>query len=229
MPYVAINVAEGLDSVDRRLVQMSDAFGRRRGSIVRHVLVPSRRPVRLRRRPAVVRARLEGRAAHRGLRGIVRRRVPDPAGIRGLLDPGDARVGAAVHHLHDPHRAVRARPVGAVPLPLAIGGRRVSGAVARRRRRRRSSPIRRFRPVRPVREAGELHVPAGASGSSWRSTRTASRVRRRCSAFLLDRGDRRASRRRGARSVPRALRGHAPPVRGWGSRSRWCSVWWSAS
>lgn len=44
MPYVAINVAEGLDSVDRRLVQMSDAFGRRRSSIVRHVLVPSVTP-----------------------------------------------------------------------------------------------------------------------------------------------------------------------------------------
>jgi NitT/TauT family transport system permease protein len=44
MPYVAINVAEGLDSVDRRLVQMSDAFERRRSSIVRHVLVPSVAP-----------------------------------------------------------------------------------------------------------------------------------------------------------------------------------------
>lgn len=44
MPYVAINVAEGLDSVDRRLVQMSDAFERRRRSIVRHVLVPSVAP-----------------------------------------------------------------------------------------------------------------------------------------------------------------------------------------
>lgn len=44
MPYVAINVAEGLDSVDRRLVQMSDAFGRRHSSIVRHVLVPSVMP-----------------------------------------------------------------------------------------------------------------------------------------------------------------------------------------
>jgi len=47
MPYVAINVAEGLDSVDRRLVQMSDAFGRRRSSIVRHVLVPSVTPFAL--------------------------------------------------------------------------------------------------------------------------------------------------------------------------------------
>src|SRR5215210_7263330 len=44
MPYVAINVAEGLDSVDRRLVQMSDAFGRQRGSVVRHVLIPSVAP-----------------------------------------------------------------------------------------------------------------------------------------------------------------------------------------
>lgn len=44
MPYVAINVAEGLDSVDRRLVQMSDAFGRPRSAVVRHVLVPSVTP-----------------------------------------------------------------------------------------------------------------------------------------------------------------------------------------
>jgi len=44
MPYVAINVAEGLDSVDRRLVQMSDAFGRARPRVVRHVLVPSVAP-----------------------------------------------------------------------------------------------------------------------------------------------------------------------------------------
>ena len=44
MPYIAINVAEGLDSVDRRLVQMSDAFGRTRPAVVRHVLVPSAAP-----------------------------------------------------------------------------------------------------------------------------------------------------------------------------------------
>lgn len=44
MPYVAINVAEGLDSVDRRLMQMSDAFDRNRSAIVRHVLVPSVAP-----------------------------------------------------------------------------------------------------------------------------------------------------------------------------------------
>src|SRR5918995_758517 len=44
MPYVAINVAEGLDSVDRRLVQMSDAFGRQRALVVRHVLIPSVAP-----------------------------------------------------------------------------------------------------------------------------------------------------------------------------------------
>lgn len=44
MPYVALNVAEGLDSVDRRLVQMSDAYGRRRSAVVRHVLVPSVAP-----------------------------------------------------------------------------------------------------------------------------------------------------------------------------------------
>ena len=44
MPYVAINVAEGLDSVDRKLVTMSDAFGRQRTAIFRHVLIPSVTP-----------------------------------------------------------------------------------------------------------------------------------------------------------------------------------------
>jgi NitT/TauT family transport system permease protein len=44
MPYIAINVAEGLDSVDRKLVTMSDAFGRRRSAVVRHVLVPTIAP-----------------------------------------------------------------------------------------------------------------------------------------------------------------------------------------
>ena len=44
MPYIAINVAEGLDSVDRHLVQMSEAYGRSRSRIVRHVLVPSVAP-----------------------------------------------------------------------------------------------------------------------------------------------------------------------------------------
>jgi NitT/TauT family transport system permease protein len=44
MPYVAINVAEGLDSVDRKLVQMSGAFGRQRATIVRNVLIPSVAP-----------------------------------------------------------------------------------------------------------------------------------------------------------------------------------------
>ena len=44
MPYIAINVAEGLDSVDRHLVQMSDAYGRSRSRVVRHVLVPSVAP-----------------------------------------------------------------------------------------------------------------------------------------------------------------------------------------
>lgn len=44
MPYVALNVAEGLDSVDRRLVQMSDAYGRQPSAVLRHVLIPSVAP-----------------------------------------------------------------------------------------------------------------------------------------------------------------------------------------
>lgn len=41
MVYVAINVAEGLEGVDRSLVQMSRAYGRRQRDILRHVLIPS--------------------------------------------------------------------------------------------------------------------------------------------------------------------------------------------
>jgi NitT/TauT family transport system permease protein len=41
MVYVAINVAEGLEGVDRGLVQMSHAYRRRQRDILRHVLIPS--------------------------------------------------------------------------------------------------------------------------------------------------------------------------------------------
>lgn len=41
MPYVAINVAEGLEGVDRKLTEMSHAFRRSQGHILRHVLIPS--------------------------------------------------------------------------------------------------------------------------------------------------------------------------------------------
>lgn len=41
MPYVAINVAEGVRGVDRGLVAMSMAYGRKEQQIFRHVVVPS--------------------------------------------------------------------------------------------------------------------------------------------------------------------------------------------
>ena len=41
MPYVAINVAEGVRGVDRRLVEMSTAYGRGERQVFRHVTVPS--------------------------------------------------------------------------------------------------------------------------------------------------------------------------------------------
>jgi NitT/TauT family transport system permease protein len=41
MPYIAINVAAGLDGIDRGLVKMSHAFGRSSRQIMRHVLVPT--------------------------------------------------------------------------------------------------------------------------------------------------------------------------------------------
>jgi NitT/TauT family transport system permease protein len=41
MPYIAINVAAGLDGIDRGLLQMSHAFGRRGRAILRHVLIPT--------------------------------------------------------------------------------------------------------------------------------------------------------------------------------------------
>ena len=41
MVYVSINVAEGLEGVDRKLTEMSQAYGRRQRDILRHVLIPS--------------------------------------------------------------------------------------------------------------------------------------------------------------------------------------------
>lgn len=41
MPYIAINVAAGLDGIDRGLLQMSTAFGRSSGQVLRHVLLPT--------------------------------------------------------------------------------------------------------------------------------------------------------------------------------------------
>lgn len=44
MPYIAINVAEGIEGVDRRLIQMSEAYGRESRDVYRHVLVPAIMP-----------------------------------------------------------------------------------------------------------------------------------------------------------------------------------------
>ena len=44
MPYVAINVAEGIEGVDRKLVDMSRAFRRSERDILRHVMIPSVMP-----------------------------------------------------------------------------------------------------------------------------------------------------------------------------------------
>ncbi len=41
MPYIAINVAEGLEGVDRRFIQMSQAFERSPRDVYRHVLIPA--------------------------------------------------------------------------------------------------------------------------------------------------------------------------------------------
>jgi NitT/TauT family transport system permease protein len=41
MPYVAINVAEGVRGVDRRLIDMSTAYGRTETQVFRNVVVPS--------------------------------------------------------------------------------------------------------------------------------------------------------------------------------------------
>ena len=41
MPYVAINVAEGMEGVDRKLIEMSHVYRRNQQNILRHVLIPS--------------------------------------------------------------------------------------------------------------------------------------------------------------------------------------------
>lgn len=44
MPYVAINVAEGMEGVDRKLIEMSRVYRRSERDILRHVLIPSIMP-----------------------------------------------------------------------------------------------------------------------------------------------------------------------------------------
>jgi len=44
MPFIALNVAAGLESVDSTLVTMSHAYRRRRTEILRHVLIPTITP-----------------------------------------------------------------------------------------------------------------------------------------------------------------------------------------
>lgn len=41
LPYIAVNVAAGLDGVDRNLLTMARAFGRSRSQVMRHVLIPT--------------------------------------------------------------------------------------------------------------------------------------------------------------------------------------------
>ena len=41
MPYIAINVAEGLEGVDQRLIQMSQVYRRKPRDVYRHVLLPA--------------------------------------------------------------------------------------------------------------------------------------------------------------------------------------------
>lgn len=44
LPYVAINVAQGVEEVDRRLVDMSTVYGRGRGDVIKSVFLPSIMP-----------------------------------------------------------------------------------------------------------------------------------------------------------------------------------------
>jgi NitT/TauT family transport system permease protein len=44
MPYIALNVAAGLEGIDSSLITMSRAFNRRRADVFRHVLVPTITP-----------------------------------------------------------------------------------------------------------------------------------------------------------------------------------------
>ena len=44
MPFIALNVAEGLEGVDRDLLSMSNAFGRSDRQALRHILIPSIMP-----------------------------------------------------------------------------------------------------------------------------------------------------------------------------------------
>ncbi|WP_197377527.1 ABC transporter permease [Mycolicibacterium baixiangningiae] len=44
LPYVALNVAQGVEEVDRRLIDMSTVYGRGRGDVIKSVYLPSVMP-----------------------------------------------------------------------------------------------------------------------------------------------------------------------------------------
>jgi len=41
MPFIALNIAEGLEAVDDNLIRMGKAYGRTEGQMVRHIQIPS--------------------------------------------------------------------------------------------------------------------------------------------------------------------------------------------
>ena len=44
MPYIALNVAAGLEGIDNNLLTMAQAFGAKKSDVVRHVLIPTITP-----------------------------------------------------------------------------------------------------------------------------------------------------------------------------------------
>ena len=69
---IAINVAAGVQSVDRGLLAMSRSFRRSSGRTVRSIVVPVRRPVPVRERSGVVRELVEAGGARRDVRRVPR-------------------------------------------------------------------------------------------------------------------------------------------------------------
>ena len=105
-PYIMMNVAQGLTGVDRRLIVMSESFGRTRPQIISGVLLPSSLISVLAGGPAGLRGGVAHGAPDRDLRRLRRGGLPDPPQLRELRRARHDRLDGAVHrrdaHLREP-------------------------------------------------------------------------------------------------------------------------------
>ena len=105
VPFIAINVAEGVRSVDGDLLRMCQAFERPPRDVLRHVYLPAVSAFVLVGVRYGFAMAWKVEALDRGLRRPERRRVHDPQGLPGVSGRRHARLDNAFRHRDDPDRA----------------------------------------------------------------------------------------------------------------------------